>query len=236
MKSDTTEGCDRCSDYDKVKDELEGNKRKSQDEQKNALKKCETSKTKLQKKLLTVGAAAVVAGTILGKDFVDKVAQYIESFNSVKNSASKLIGKADVSTQQKPVKNDDEAEEYIDEYFTLVFPPRVIDTTEWPAVMTTSTSKQLDIIMNGFDGMSIVNTIIDSQMYNDYDFIEEDIYHLPYLIRDLTLFGIPMEGEYILPENRNLSSTAPSYYVASVPEAGTLGFLAIPLTFHSRRR
>ena len=45
MKSDTTEGCDRCSDYDKVKDELEGNKRKSQDEQKNALKKCETSKT-----------------------------------------------------------------------------------------------------------------------------------------------------------------------------------------------
>ena len=52
MKNDTNEGCPRCRDYEKVKDELESNKRKAQDDQKSALKSCEDSKAKLQKKLL----------------------------------------------------------------------------------------------------------------------------------------------------------------------------------------
>lgn len=95
MKDDTTpEGCIRCRDYEKIKDELESGKRRSQDEQKNALKRCEDGKAKLQKKLLTVGAVAIIAGTILGKDFVDKVAEYIESFNSVKDAATKMVSQA----------------------------------------------------------------------------------------------------------------------------------------------
>ena len=95
MKPLDTEGCPRCQDYDKVKDELESNKRKSQEEQKSALKKCEDSKAQLQKKLLTVGAAAVIAGTVLGKEFVDKIASYIESFNKVKDGAAQLVSQAD---------------------------------------------------------------------------------------------------------------------------------------------
>ena len=88
-------GCDRCRDYDKVREELENTKRKSTEDQKNALKRCEDSKSQLQKKLLSVGAAAVIGGTILGKDLVDKIAEYIESFNTVKNAASGLVGMAD---------------------------------------------------------------------------------------------------------------------------------------------
>ena len=79
MKNESLEGCPRCGDYDKIKDELESNKKKVQEEQKSALKRCEDSKKQLQKKLLTIGVIAIVAGTILGKEFVDKIADYIEN-------------------------------------------------------------------------------------------------------------------------------------------------------------
>ena len=107
MNLPETDGCPRCQDYDKVKDELDSSKRRAQDDQKSALKKCEDSRTHLQKKLLTVGAAAVVGGTILGKDFVDKIAEYIESFNQVKDGASKLIGQADPPPLPDLAQNED---------------------------------------------------------------------------------------------------------------------------------
>ncbi len=78
-----SEGCTRCSDYDKVKDDLENLKEKSKQEQREALKSCEQGRELLQKKLLKVGAVAVIGGTILGKEFVEKIASYIESFNKV---------------------------------------------------------------------------------------------------------------------------------------------------------
>ena len=102
MTQDKTEGCPRCQDYDKIKDELEGSKRKSQEEQKSALKRCEDSKAKLQKKLITAGAVALIAGTILGKDFIDQVASYIDSFNKVKDTASGLVGMATPAPTPEP--------------------------------------------------------------------------------------------------------------------------------------
>ena len=78
-----SEGCSRCSDYDKLKDDLENLKEKSKNEQREALKSCEQGRELLQKKLLKVGAVAVIGGTIVGKELIDKVASYIESFNKV---------------------------------------------------------------------------------------------------------------------------------------------------------
>ena len=83
-----SEGCIRCSDYDKVKDDLENLKEKSEDDNREALKQCEQSKDLLQKKLLKIGVVAVIAGTFLGKDFIDKIASYIESFNKVSDVLS----------------------------------------------------------------------------------------------------------------------------------------------------
>ena len=133
MKKESLEGCPRCDDYDKIKDELESNKRKSQEEQKNALKRCEDSKKQLQKKLLTIGAIAIIAGTILGKEFVDKIAEYIDSFNKVKDTANQLISKADTPTPPS-VDSEPEPEEVIDDAFVLVPAPITRDTSIWSTV------------------------------------------------------------------------------------------------------
>ena len=113
MSLPDTEGCPRCQDYEKVKDELESNKRKSQEEQKSALKKCEDSKAQLQKKLLTAGAAAIIGGTVLGKEFVDKIAGYIESFNKVKDTATDLVSQANppAPPEVKPPQKSDDSKE-----------------------------------------------------------------------------------------------------------------------------
>ena len=78
-----SEGCSRCSDYDKLKDDLDNLKEKSKNEQREALKSCEQGREVLQKKLLKVGAVAVIGGTVVGKELIDTVAEYIESFNKV---------------------------------------------------------------------------------------------------------------------------------------------------------
>ena len=78
-----SEGCSRCSDYDKIKSDLENLKENNKTEQRKALESCEQGRELLQKKLLKVGAVAVIGGTVVGKELIDKVANYIESFNKV---------------------------------------------------------------------------------------------------------------------------------------------------------
>ena len=90
----SSRGCLRCDDYDDIKSELEDLKEQNKEERQGALEQCRESKELLQKKLLKIGAAAVIGGTILGKEFVDKVATYIESFNNVSNVTNNLIGSA----------------------------------------------------------------------------------------------------------------------------------------------
>ena len=237
MKNDTNEGCPRCRDYEKVKDELESNKRKAQDDQKSALKRCEDSKAKLQKKLLTVGAAAVVGGTILGKDFVDKIAEYIESFNSVKDGATKLITKADIPTPPNPPKNDDDTED-IDDYFSLTFAPREVDMSMWPAGMITSHSKELDRMMNGYDIMSIIDIIAESQLNANYDYIDDDVLDPPPLsVYDLTTFNVPFDVPFTMDTVSDYTPmNPPAYYGFAVPESSTISLLAVPVVFTSRRR
>ena len=111
--SDPTEGCPRCRDYEDLKSELEDQKRESVEKQEDALKNCEASKKHLQKRLLQFGVAAVVAGTILGKEFVDKVASFIESFNKVVDvSPGEILSDATPSvTEQSPEEPPAEKEE-----------------------------------------------------------------------------------------------------------------------------
>ena len=238
MKNDTNEGCPRCRDYEKVKDELESNKRKAQDDQKSALKRCEDSKAKLQKKLLTVGAAAVVGGTILGKDFVDKIAEYIESFNSVKDGEPKLIGKADIPTPPTPPKKNDENTEDIDDYFSLTFAPREVDMSMWPAGMMTSHSKELDRMMSGYSSMSIIDIIAESQLNANYDYIDDDVLDPPPLsVYDLTTFNVPFDVPFTMDTVSDYTPmNPPAYYGFAVPESSTISLLAVPVVFTSRRR
>ena len=102
-----TDKCPYCSDYDDLKEELENTRKDAERETKDSLSKCETEKKKLQKQILGVGTAVVVAATILGQEFVDKVSSYIESFNSVKNATTGMVSQVDGSSIPKPTKPDD---------------------------------------------------------------------------------------------------------------------------------
>ena len=241
MKNESLEGCPRCGDYDKIKDELESNKRKSQDEQKNALKRCEDSKKQLQKKLLTIGAIAIVAGTILGKDFVDKIADYIDSFNDVKSGASKLVGQADTPAPPQVAKEDKKQEEEIDDLFVLELAPRKVDTSMWLAGMISTDSDMLNLFSD-YTNTSIIDLIVDEQLSTMMiPSIEDEMFiYSSSLLNDLTKYSVPFETPLLVFNDFDISQYEPipqSYSV--VPEMGTLGLLGVPiflLPLNSRKR
>ena len=192
MTKESLEGCPRCDDYDKIKDELEGTKRKSQDEQKNALKRCEEGKANLQKKLLTVGAIAVVAGTILGKDFVDMVADYIKSFNDVKNAASNLVGMADTPIVTPETNTNEETQDDTED--TQESTPSRVDNTYWAGIPdmdlygSASSSLPYAVLMNDFESPSLMD-MITSEMYTADLAYTQDMTGSLSEIMDLTMFG-----------------------------------------------
>ena len=245
MKNESLEGCPRCGDYDKIKDELESNKKKVQEEQKSALKRCEDSKKQLQKKLLTIGAAAIVAGTILGKDFVDKIADYIDSFNDVKSGASKLVGQADTPAPPQVAKEEEKQEEEIDDAFVLVPAPRTIDTDIWPAGLLSMDDYNTDYLTSGFGSMSTIDLLTASTLGNTIPlplpFTEE--LQLPPSsldIWELTSMMIPLEEElqFFLPFDYDDTPQPLSFnQPAVVPETGAYVALAgLPLILHRRKR
>ena len=65
--------CPRCSDYDKVKEELENN-RETPTKKSRLLKNCDHNEKNW---LLLTADGTIIAGTILGKEFVDTVINYI---------------------------------------------------------------------------------------------------------------------------------------------------------------
>ena len=241
MKNESLEGCPRCGDYDKIKDELESNKKKSQEEQKSALKRCEDSKKQLQKKLLTIGAIAIVAGTILGKDFVDKIADYIDSFNDVKSGASKLVGQADTPAPPQVAKEDNKQEEEIDDLFVLELAPRKVDTNMWPAGMISVDNDMLNVF-SGYGSNSIIDLIVDEQLSTmRIPLIEDEMFvYSSSALDDLTKYTVPFEMPLMFFDDFDIpqydSVITQSYSI--VPEMGTLGLLGVPilLPLNNRRR
>ena len=109
----TDPGCPRCRDYEQLKRELDNQKEHLKEKQNKELLSCEKEKKLLQKKVLQYGAAAVIGGTILGKEFVDNVASYIDSFNSISNitgvassAPSSTNTVASVTTTDEPSSQD----------------------------------------------------------------------------------------------------------------------------------
>ena len=240
MKNESLEGCPRCGDYDKIKDELESNKRKSQEEQKSALKRCEDSKKQLQKKLMTIGAVAIVAGTILGKDFVDKIASYIDSFNSVKDGASKLVGQADppITTPPTEVAKEDTTEE-IDDAFVLVPAPRTVDMSMWPAGTFIAQDSPLDdFIRTGstsFDLIDVItSTTLDMQSLRDDLMIEPMGYSS--ILYDLTNFGSTVPVSMIGDDYNSPYTEPQTVRAVIVPSTNSLAVFTLPFFMRSRKR
>ena len=256
MKKESLEGCPRCSDYDEVVEELKQEKDSREQKAKSELQKCEERHKKkdtkikgLEKKILAMTIAAVVGGTIIGKEFIDEIASYIKSFNSVKDTATKLIGTSSVDNDNKVANNDDNQNENetedIDDVFVLELAPRTFDTGEWPALVA-----QLDLISSRNDKSSLSYIpYIDNSPLNDFlnpptltdillDGILDDMVIDDYVVVTsasvsdaLSSFGV--QSEYIQEPN------IPTYYAQEqtyIPESHAWLLLGVPLCFGRRRR
>ena len=225
--------CPRCSDYDKVKEELETSKRTSDKEVKDSLKNCESQKKKLQKQLLTAGAIAIIAGTILGKDFVDTVADYIDSFNDVKNKASGLIGMVD--TPQIVIEEEKKKPED-----TTTKKPKEKPST--PFIYTPSLSLAQTPVYGNMKNKTFFVDLLEpysNDFYNDITLPYSDLIPLNDMSMTLSGFMVDMPlaydalGESVFNTPITLPYETP---VAVVPGPGTLGLLGVSLIGQRSRR
>ena len=240
---DKLDGCPRCKDYDSIREELEESKRQKQKETKDSLKNCEESKKQLQKKLITIGAVAVVAATILGKDFIDKVADYINSFNSVKDAASKMtssntpdppVAESSVA-KEVPEKSEQKKEEDSED---PVF-------TGWGSSLALESSRDyspLDWFVSqgqssGLDSLIMSDIMGDSFPYDIFDDQYQDMVS-SFDIYNLSSFG-EMPYEMTFPDYGLYEDQMPAtLYRESVivPEGPAAILLATPGLLNRRRR
>ena len=224
------EGCPRCKDYESIKEQLENEKSQRNKDVKDKLKVCEDRSSVLQKKLMMTGAAAVIGGTILGKDFVDKIAEYINSFNSVKNAASGLIGAAPpvsvppVIAQIDPPKEEKEEKEDIDKD-----DPWALDVPEFAST--------------GFDGFIAGSAL--AALYEPRTMFDELLMEpasVSELLKEMVStddlnidFGMDTPP-ILLAETLVYPSPIQEPVVAIIPAPGFLAFMPFILWFGSRRR
>lgn len=239
--NDADKGCPRCSDYDKVKQELENNKSQREKETRDALKQCKDSKARLQKRLLTLGAIAVVAGTLLGKDFVDTIASYIKSFNDVKDNATKLISSADApvvevaKNEEKPEETkEEEKDESLPErdWFTALGLSPLIPSRDFPVDMSAGMSFAEILAMT-----SLANTSSQNIFTPTYD--EMPLLVSAQRIDDLTAFTqtMDMQMPYETYEDMGMYQTMQTPYEtpAIVPSPSTLSLLLLGNVLSSNR-
>ena len=233
--------CPRCDDYDEVVEELKKEKDSRERGAKDALHKCEErnkSRDKkiktLEKKILTMTIAAVVGGTIVGKDVLDKIAEYIQSFNSIKDTATKLISTLPDNVPEE--KNDDEEVEDIEYTRTLVLAPRKIDTGEFPSLMTVA---DIQLYQNQ---TRIDYGMLSSSLFDDSfttiptitEIILEDILDRPFEMDNNITFSNSTLPPLEIPE---YTQAIPVIYPTTVPDSGSWILLAgIPIFFCRRRR
>ena len=228
------EGCPRCKDYESIKEQLENEKSQRNKDIKDKLKVCEDRSSVLQKKLMMTGAAAVIGGTILGKDFVDKIAEYINSFNSVKNAASGLIGAAPpasvppVIAQIDPPKEEKEEKEDTDKDDPWVLDVPEFASTGFDGFIAGSALAGLYEPRTMFDELftepivesESVSELLNQMMTTDDLSIDFMLNTPPILLADTPVYPSPIQEPF----------------VAIVPAPGFLAFLPFVLWFGSRRR
>ena len=203
-----SEGCSRCSDYDKLKDDLDNLKEKSKIEQREALKSCEQGRELLQKKLLKVGAVAVIGGTIVGKELIDKVASYIESFNKVTDLISyntptftapvsspggEQVTQNDEEDDKKDDKKDNKKDKDNKPFDSPWFGPDTYDTFAYsgsflsedsfmdPIVESFLANEELSLtaLPDQFDMASLIQDFAELDLYNNFAYPEFNAFELP---------------------------------------------------------
>ena len=244
MSINDTEGCVRCRDYDQIKSDLEVERAKTRDHQRTALSDCEATRTNLQRKLTRVGIAAVIGGTVMGKEFVDKIASYIESFNQVVNVAPNLVGSninpigggagggSSSGAGSTPKKEQKEEEDKEEEEKKADTPKRPFSpyTNKNPYPIFASMDPDLypagplEKLLN--DAIAAENDQVLSQLsldFSDFGNNKRDLFSNQ-LAMDYRIPEVPSYSSYSIPRS------------STIPAPGSLAFLLLPLLFRSRRR
>lgn len=238
MSTNDTQGCSRCRDYDEIKNDLEKQKEKIQDSQKTALSECEEKRTNLQRKLTRVGVAAVIGGTILGKEFVDNVVSYIESFNKVAEVVPGLVGSVTPSsggaggsmpgqsTSSKSQKKEEEED-------TKKSNPDKIPFSPYSNVNPYPIFADKDAVSDSLE------SILRGDVYTPESILDMNLASLVDPMIDFPI--IPTSNEFVM-DFKLLDPIEPSYFVAMssqpsiVPGPPTLALLLLPLLFKGRRK
>ena len=237
--------CPRCNDYDEVVEELKKEKDSRERGAKDELRKCEEkNKTRdkkikgLEKKIITMTIAAVVGGTIVGKDVLDKIAEYIQSFNSIKDAATKLTTSVDNDSNKEVVKKDVEQEET--EYTrTLTFAPRKFSTGEWPSLMSTADIQAYQSRPRVDYGLSITSMLVDdsfTEIPTLMDIIIEDVIE-NVRVEDFDTYDTISDIVAITPITVSGVEMMTMLPATAVPESNAwILFAGIPMICRARRR
>ena len=219
--------CPYCSDYESIKEELKETKRNAEKVVKDSLENCERERRKIKKQLMSIGIVVVVAGTLLGKEFVDKVAEYLESFNSVKDAGSDLISEAlPKNSKNSSIPGPSFAAKpngfTIDNYHVL----KSTNIQLYQADLDLM-SNNMSIVDIGFDASSFldVSTRPDSPIkpfYTDWSYFMLDEKPKQILPQGPFQFEGPLDIEL--------------YNTSSVPGPGVLMCFALGLLFYKRKQ
>ena len=236
-----TEGCVRCRDYDQIKSDLEVERAKTRDHQRTALSDCEATRTNLQRKLTRVGIAAVIGGTVIGKEFVDKIASYVESFNQVTNAVPGLVGSAiptpggvggptpsqsGLSKPQKKKDEDEKEDKKSDPYKPSFSPYSNVNPFPILADMNGDLSSPLESVLN--DAFETPESIFDQNLAS----LTDPVIDFPI---------IPRSNDFVM-DFRIADPIEPNYFASMsrqssvIPAPPTLALLLLPFLFRKRRR
>ena len=234
--SEDRNSCPRCADYDRVVEEVENLKQQRTKEVKSLLDDCEQTRSQLQKKVTTMTVVAAVTGAVLGKEFVDKVADYIDSFNNATGlnlpTSMSMATPADSPPQppqqqdKQDEKQEEKDEEDKDERELPFLPGPLLPLTRDTALASLDEVFNDDVIDAWF-GSSQVSLSALEEEETDEELMEELVE-----IEMAIMLDTPPLVEFQLPYEEFIDTPQAAF----IPAPSTLTMFLLPLSFARTRR
>ena len=234
--SEDRNSCPRCADYDRVVEEVENLKQQRTKEVKSLLDDCEQTRSQLQKKVTTMTVVAAVTGAVLGKEFVDKVADYIDSFNNATGlNLPTSVGLATPATSppqppQQQDKQDEKKEEEKDEEDKGEREPPFLPGTLLPLSPDTALASLDEVfddsIIDAFLGSSQVSLSALVEEETDEELMEMMELEMALMLDTPPIIEIPLPYEEFIDIPQ----------AAFVPAPSTLTMFLLPLSLVRTRR
>mgnify|MGYP003139388489 CR=1 FL=1 len=217
--SEDRNSCPRCADYDRVVEE-----------------DCEQTRSQLQKKVTTMTVVAAVTGAVLGKEFVDKVADYIDSFNNATGlnlpTPMSMATPADSPPQppqqqdKQDEKKEEKDEEDKDERELPFLPGPLLPLTRDTALASLDEVFNDDVIDAWFGSSQVSLSALEEEETEEE--LMEELVELEMAI----MLDTPSLVEFQLPYEEFIDTPQAAF----IPAPSTLTMFLLPLSFARTRR